>query len=376
MTKKSKLVLGLASMLGITAGATAVSGFAWFTTTKGATVSVTNIGVYSKSSALAVTFKEGTRCTGTNVAAGINVIGDHAASTTTQVITANATQASTKKFAVDKHPYKDGGATVTIKSGSSEPVNATVTDIDEESREITLSNTILEGDIVTITYTPYEAMTDVSSYDGQTFYKPTWTATGEGHYATAIPTTDTGYVTFTMTLSATGASGLIVYANSGVTITPADGENAHDVAAAGITRVAVIDDNSSTTKFVTQNATSAGTVGINSTWAGNDHKNWDSDGDHTNDGWNLKAADSTAIPTITNLVQANAIADKSAHDAAWAASNQLYTDGYITTIPAGGSRDVTVAIWLEGTNNTDSEGKFNADPEKGMIGVTLPLIAF
>ena len=371
MTKKSKLVLAMASMLGITAGAAAVSGFAWFTTTKSATVSVTNIGVYSKSSALAVTFKEGIRCTGSNVTGGINVIGDHAASTTTQVFTATAGQTT---FTVDKHPYAAGSATVAIKSGESPESAGTVTNINEQTRVITISDTVLAGDKVSITYTPYEAMTDISSYDGQTFYKPTWTATGEGHYATALPTTTTGHVEFTMTLAATGASDLMVYANSGVAITAADNTNAHDNAAAGITRVAVIDDYSGATKFVTQNATAAGAVGINSTWAGT--KNADFDGEAGNDGWDLKATGGSAIPTITNLVQANAIADKSAHDATWAASNQAYTDGYITTVPAGQTRDVTVAIWLEGTNNTDSEGKFNADPEKGMIGVTLPLIAF
>lgn len=374
MTKKSKLVLAMASMLGITAGAAAVSGFAWFTTTKSAVVSVTNIGVYSKNSALAVSFKEGTRCTGTNVTGGINVVGTPAASTTVQAITANATQASTKKFAVDKHPVDNSTATVTIKSGANEAVAGHITAVDEESREITLSDTILEGDIVTFTYTPYESMTDISSYDGQTFYKPTWTATGEGRYATAIPTTTTGHVQFTMTLAATGASDLMVYANAGVEITPADDTNDHDNAAAGITRVAVIDDLSSATKFVTQNATSAGAVGINSTWAG--AMNADLDGEAGNDGWDLKATGVNAIPTITNLVQADAIADKSAHDATWAASHQTYADGYITTVPAGQTRDVTVAIWLEGTNNTDGNGKFNADPEKGMIGVNLPLIAF
>lgn len=371
MTKKSKLVLAMASMLGITAGAAAVSGFAWFTTTKSATVSVTNIGVYSKSSALAVTFKEGTRCTGSNVTGGINVIGDHAATTTSQTFTATAGQTT---FTVDKHPYATAGATVSIKSGESSPVAGTATDLNEQTRVITISDTLLAGDIVTITYTPYEAMTDVSSYDGKTFYKPTWTATGEGHYATAIPTTDTGFVKFTMTLAATGASDLMVYANTGVAITPKDNTNEHDNAAAGITRVAVIDDYSSATKFVTQNATTAGTVGINPTWAG--AMNADLDGVAGNDGWDLKATGGNAIPTITNLVQADAIADKSAHDATWAASHQTYADGYITTVPAGQTRDVTVAIWLEGTNNTDANGKFNADPEKGMIGVNLPLIAF
>ena len=47
MTKKSKMTLALASMLGITAGATAVSGFAWFATTKSADIDITNIGVYN-----------------------------------------------------------------------------------------------------------------------------------------------------------------------------------------------------------------------------------------------------------------------------------------------------------------------------------------
>ena len=52
MTNRSKMILGLASLLGVTAGATAVSGFAWFVTTKTATVDVTNIGVYNNNPSL------------------------------------------------------------------------------------------------------------------------------------------------------------------------------------------------------------------------------------------------------------------------------------------------------------------------------------
>lgn len=57
MTNRSKMILGLASLLGVTAGATAVSGFAWFVTTKTADVEVTNIGVYSKNPTLSVNVK-------------------------------------------------------------------------------------------------------------------------------------------------------------------------------------------------------------------------------------------------------------------------------------------------------------------------------
>lgn len=58
MKNRSKMILGLASLLGVTAGATAVSGFAWFVTTKTADVEVTNIGVYSKNPTLSVNIKE------------------------------------------------------------------------------------------------------------------------------------------------------------------------------------------------------------------------------------------------------------------------------------------------------------------------------
>ena len=88
MTKKSKLVLAMASMLGITAGATAVSGFAWFTTTKSATVDITNIGVYSKSSALDVTLKAGlVGCTDDNSGSGdINLVGAVGAAKTETIL--------------------------------------------------------------------------------------------------------------------------------------------------------------------------------------------------------------------------------------------------------------------------------------------------
>ena len=372
MTKKSKLTLALASMLGITAGATAVSGFAWFTTTKSATVSVANIGVYSKSSALAIAWKSGTRCTGVADEGTLSVSGDAATTPIAQTFTATASQT---EFTLDKHP--SALPTLTIKHGDADPVAGTATAFNKDTKVVTISDSVSAGDIVTFTYLPYETMTDVSSVDGKTFYKPTWTATGEGKYATALPTTDTGYVKFTMTLSATGASALVVYANSGVAITPAKAGDPADVAAAAITRVAIIDEDADgdPTMFVTQNSVSSGNVGINSTWAAPGAKNWDADDDETMDGWNLKATGGTALPTISNLVQANAIADKSAQDSTWAASNKAYTDGYITTIPAGGSRDISVAIWLEGTNETDANGAFTGKPENGMIGVNLPLIA-
>ena len=47
MKNKSKLILGLAAMLGVTAAAGTTAGFAWFTTIRTATVSLTNAHVYS-----------------------------------------------------------------------------------------------------------------------------------------------------------------------------------------------------------------------------------------------------------------------------------------------------------------------------------------
>ncbi len=56
MKNKTKLVLGLASLLGVTAAAGTTAGFAWFTTTRTATVSLTSANVYSDFGDLSIAY--------------------------------------------------------------------------------------------------------------------------------------------------------------------------------------------------------------------------------------------------------------------------------------------------------------------------------
>jgi len=56
MKNKTKLILGLASMLGVTAAAGTTAGFAWFTTIRTATVSLTNAHVYTDYGNLAIQY--------------------------------------------------------------------------------------------------------------------------------------------------------------------------------------------------------------------------------------------------------------------------------------------------------------------------------
>ena len=217
MTKKSKLVLAMASMLGITAGATAVSGFAWFTTTKSATVDITNIGVYSKSSGLDVTFKTAIKgCTNdSSQPHDINVKGA-VGEAKTELIKGDGTTTVT----LSQYP----SVKPTLITVNSTDVTST-TNWTEGTKTLTLAAAAAEGANINVTYTPYAALTDVSSVDGQKIYKPIWTASGEGQYATGFDDLSAdplklGYLSFSMTLTASGASPLAVYLD-GASITGA-----------------------------------------------------------------------------------------------------------------------------------------------------------
>ena len=378
MTKKSKLVLAMASMLGITAGATAVSGFAWFTTTKSATVDVTNIGVYSKSSGLDIAFKTGDEVSCANAGAGtydINVVG--AAATNAKIETTTVTGSATAEFTLEKYPSDQ--PTVTIDG---EPYTGTVT-WDKTSKTVTLGDTQAVGKVVVMSYHPYAALTDVSSVNGQQIYKPAWTASGEGHYATAINSVSTlgneeGFLRFSVTLTASGASPLAIYLNQ-PSIAGATAD-AKDAAAAAVTRVALIEDadnNPSTanvTKLVLQNTSIAApnNKGIDSDWATT--PNEDLDGNSTDESWDL----TDGLPALTTLALPNET-NKETYAAAWGSTvgNQTLVNNYITTIAAGATTTITVVVWLEGTMNIDANGKYTATGiENGMIKVNLPFIAF
>ncbi len=375
MTKKSKMTLALASMLGITAGATAVSGFAWFTTTKAATVDITNIGVYSKSSALAVEFTSAVvGCTNNGSTTGaVSVIGASAASTTTDHFTGDG---SNKTFNLKQ--YANAKPTVTV-DGTPVAAGEVTLGTGANGKQVTLENAPGSGLAVEITYTPYAALTDVSSIDGLHIYKPTWTATGEGRYATAIPeisasadpAVKTGYIQFTMTLTANGSSDLKVYLNN-PQIKPVNSTvGSPDIAAADLTRVAICEG--STTDLVIQKSTTSN-KGIGSTFiSAGKTADLSVPTDSVNDAFDLS--------TLADVVPAAkyAIPDSSDKSILSEAPDEDAPNNFVTTVTAGDSKVLTVTIWLEGTcGNTGSgpNGTFSASPENGMIEVNLPLIAF
>ena len=372
MTKKSKLVLAMASMLGITAGAAAVSGFAWFTTTKTAQVNVNNIGVYSTSSALAVSWTAGQTPVGCQQGdpslSGLNVVGSYSGTALMQEFT---TTESTTTFTLDKHPHDI--VSVDINNGES---TGTVDSFNETTNVVTLTTAVATGKKVKITYHPYEALTDLSSVDGQHIYKPTWTANGEGQYCTDFTAASEGYVQFSMTLTATGGSPLRVFLNSGASVAPVNTLNNDDVYASHIARVAIIDN--TTTRFVFQENTSYGSKGVSEAYTSSAKNHRLAAGEGDNDCWDLLETVTNPLPTVTGLLTQTAITNKASHDGEWAADtdNQVAAESYITTVNAGSSKDITVTIWLEGTNYINEGGAYTNSPEKGAIKVNLPLIAF
>lgn len=364
MTKKSKMTLALASMLGITAGATAVSGFAWFTTTKSATVDITNIGVYSTSSDLDVRLKNPIKgCIDDtehpSSRGDLNLIGGTATTPTVETFTAGATQT---EYTIKQYP--SAAPTVTYKVGNGDPVNATVQTWGKTSKTIELSAAPTEGALVTITYTPYAALTDISSADGKTFYKPVWTAGNQGVTATAITdvtSASTGYVSFAMTITASGSDALDVYVNN-ASITGVTG-SAADTAAANITRVAFIVNNAASL-ILQKTVTNANNKGIDSTFAGTAN---------AAPLWDLSSLD-----TVPSALAAIHGVDKSTWSKA--TGHQSKAENFVCTVAGNSSVDVTVNIWLEGTSGNesgDASGEFAtaANPENGMISVSLPLIA-
>ncbi len=375
MTKKSKLVLGLASMLGVSAGATAVSGFAWFTTTKQANVNVTNIGIYSKSSALDIAFQNADLNTAGSVSSSTLTVN---AKSTTAVVEKFNGNGTTTAFTLNQTPFADDDPAITV--GGAENTAWSIS-----GKTITFNSAPATGEEnIVVTYHPREVLTDVSSVDGQHIYKPTWTASGEGEKATAMPAATDGYLAFTMRLTASGSSPLEVFLNSPA-ITPAT-NGAADTAAANISRVAIIEkgDASDTTKLILQNTIGTNNKGISSDNASDGGKNWNYDGVDGYDGWDLSIASPSCVSTVssellttTGSPSKNNLSSAPAHDTA----AEKLASNYVCHIDAGGHKDIKVVVWLEGTSYNTNGYAYGAyasetNPINGLFSVSLPLIAF
>ena len=365
MTKKSKMILALASMLGVSAGATAISGFAWFITTKSATVNINNIGVYSTSSNLNVVLKQALKgCTDdTNDPSDlsdINLVGGTSASSESFKTTAGQTTLNLKHYAASITSITKNENPLTVTTDYTWTAGTT-------GKTITLTSAAAANDVFVVNYVGYAALTDVSSADGKTFYKPVWTAGGEGVTATAITDVTnaaSGYVSFSMTLTANGGDNLDIYLNQ-PTITAVNGSDAHDLAAANITRVSFIDN--SVTKLIVQKPTIAAgnNKGIDSDFA---------DSPNADPLWNLSTLSTGPASSIFAKLDPT---DKDT----LSSGTKTAAENFVTTVTAGTSKDIIVNIWLEGTSGNqsgDASGQFAtaANPENGMINVNLPLIAF
>lgn len=216
MKNKTKIVVGLSSLLAVTASIGAYSTFAWFTTTRVATVNVTSATVYSNFGKLLVAYPH----------------------------TSTEGQPTTKVGSTD-------GSTTQPEQGT--------------AYTFTQSSTATDGvytiSALNITTVP-QNMTDVSG-TGKigSFYKPTWIPGSEGTAASAMPIVTNGkkidgitadatasyYIAFNLEFWNTGTTPINVYFNSTTTLstfTLATGDAtqlAKDTAAMKSTRVAVYD---------------------------------------------------------------------------------------------------------------------------------------
>lgn len=379
MTKKSKMTLALASMLGITAGATTVSGFAWFATTKSADIDITNIGIYSKSSSLDLRLKAGAPlvgCTDSTTLASsqgdINLVGAVGESVT------ESQDAAASQVAFELKQYASATPTVKVDNAA---YDGTVT-LSADGKTVTLGSAPGEGKKVSFTYAPYAALTDTSSDDGQHIFKPTWTASGEGQYATAISENGgVGYVQFTMTLTATGNADLEIYLDR-PSIDPVDDTaGSADSYAAAITRVSFVEDKATDeTLLILQNS-----IGSNDNKGLNKDLidagfNYDSDdADSVNDLYDI----STLCGTVNSSIfkTPDTAHAKANLQGSWGttAANKTKDNNWLCTLTASETKTIIVTIWLEGTSaNTGNTvyGKYANSLENGMISVNLPIVAF
>ena len=373
MKTRSKMILGLASLLGVTAGATAVSGFAWFVTTKTATVDVTNIGVYNNNPSLSVTLGETKGVKRTNNAE--NDFDLEAANDTTSTEKEFTAAADQKDFVLDSKPL--GEPTVFVDN-----VKDTTHTYDGD-KTISFNEAPGAGKKIRVIYCDKAALTDVSSIDGVNVYNPTWETAYEGRRATRIPTATAGehYITFELNFAAATTGSLKVFLDRpDITAkTSSDtAQQARNNAAASVARVAFSIDG-------VNKLTLSKSAGDNDSKKGIKYdsvEQYPGDPDYITGAENDPSKDKNARTTDGDY-SVSAVCD--ACQNLYAPIDTNYSirstapdtepeDMYITTI-TNQPVTVLVSIWLEGTSKVNGDGNFS-EPIGGEIDVKLPIVAF
>lgn len=352
MKNRSKMILGLASLLGVTAGATAVSGFAWFVTTKTADVTVTNIGVYNNNPSLSVNVTNMKGVVRTNNAA--NDFDLKAANDTSDFM--EEKDANGVSYVLSQAPLAQPKAYV-------DGAEVSVASYDAGTKTVTLSAAPEAGKKVRFVYCDKAALTDVSSKDGINFYDPTWQAAHEGTKATKIPTAKAGeqYITFDMEFAAPTTGSLNVFLDR-PKITALDTDNDADNEAAAVTRVAFSTDTDGTVLIISNNVGDEYNKGISKTKVDAQNASTAA-GDYTVTSFLDPCGEKLVVPSETNYSVLSSVADLDA------------AHNYIATIN-GSDVTVHVAIWLEGTSHVDALTGNNSTPIGGEINVRLPIVAF
>lgn len=372
MKTRSKMILGLASLLGVTAGATAVSGFAWFVTTKTATIDVTNIGVYNNNPSLSVELANLKGVKRTNDTE--NDFDLEAAKDSTSVDKTFTADGNTNDFVLPNKPlsapavYIDGVEDTTLHTYIA------------DTKTIHFENKPAADTKIRAVYYDDAALTDVSSIDGINVYDPTWETAYEGRRATKIPAAKAGeqYISFDLQFAAASSGSLKVFLDR-PTITGKASDDAavtaRNDAAADVARVAFSTEADGNILTLSRKAADAKyQKGISKNLV----EHYPGDPDIQNDPEANKNAFETAgdyaisavLDDCAHLVapsQTNYSVMSTAPEAN-AANNHVVT---VTNTPV----TVHVSIWLEGTANTDTKGNFST-PIGGEINVKLNLVAF
>lgn len=354
MKNRSKMILGLASLLGVTAGATAVSGFAWFVTTKTAAVDVTNIGVYNNNPSLSVTVDNLHGVNRTNAAA--NDFNLEAAKDSTKFNESATGDGNKTAFQLTGTPVA-GTTPVAYVDGVID--NTAV--YTSNNKTFTFTSAPANGAKLVFAYCDSAALTDVSSIDGINVYDPTWQVASEGKKATLIPEATAGehYISFDLIFAKPSVGSLKIFLDR-PTIKAKDNSKAEDTAAAEVARVAF---STGTTNLLTL-SNSVGTdfdQGISKTKVDAETAST-ATGDYTVTSF-LDNCQNLNVPATENY------SVRSSAPTANAASM------YIGEVTSAANYTVHVSIWLEGTSDVDSEGN-NSDPIGGEINVSLPIVAF
>lgn len=357
MKNRSKMILGLASLLGVTAGATAVSGFAWFVTTKTADVDVTKIGVYNNNPSLSVNIDNLKGVKRTNNAA--NDFNLEAANDTTSFFETAAGDGSKTAFVLTGTPlsapvaYVDGVlAATTYDSGTN-----TVTFTGEAPAN---------GKEIRFVYCDNAALTDISSIDAHNFYNPIWQVANEGTKATLIDNAVAGrqYISFDLTFVKPTTGSLKIFLDR-PTITANNESLDQDKAARDVARVGFY---TNTTSLILSNKADVAEYqsGISQDLV-EDYDNTGVNANTTDGDYEIAEVTDNAVNLVKPSLENYSIRSS--------APNATPANMYIGEVTSAADLTVHVSIWLEGTSAVDGNGNYST-PIGGEINVDLPIVAF